>query len=271
MELQKKEGLAMGSERDKPRSRRFVIRQVVLLVVTIALVIFCTIPLLKAFRGALNPAELDASLTRGQQELEGLQNKLDVTRSRMLMGAGDDESRENLKKQVEDLKRQLEMKELENKHLQNEVAMAQLLAEVVKSKSTQAPAPAVDTEKKSEKPVDSAQKTDKPTETAQKSDKPADTAPKSGKPSDGGAKPDKPAATVQTTDKLMETASTVDKLVAETSQKVDKLVATGTSIWELLLKVFGSLGSIFTGMTFAISWLRKRREPPPPTVQVASK
>lgn len=241
----------MGSQQDKPGAKRFVIRQAVLLVVTIALVIFCTIPLLKAFTGALNPKQLDASLIESQQELVGLQNKLDLTRARVLMGAGDDDTQESLKKQVEDLKRQLEMKELENKHLQNEVAMARVLADMVKSKSTQAPAPAVGAEKMSGKPAETPQAAATPADAATKSDKPTEAT--------------RPAS------KLTQAADTVDKIVTETSQKVDKVVTTGKNVWDLVAKIFGSLGSLFTGTAFAISWLRRKREPPQATVQVASK
>jgi hypothetical protein len=234
----------MNSNEGKRGTGRFFLKQAVLLVITIALVVFFTIPLVRAVKGALNPAELQANAKQAKQEVDGLQNKLDVTRSKMLMGAGDEEAQEKLKKQVEELKRQVEFKELENKYLQNQMVLAQTIAELAKLKSAQAPTPVADTGQKSDKPVDSGQKTDKPVETAQKDDK--------------------PAATAQKPDKLMETAEKVDKLVTDTGQKVDKLVTTGKNMTELVIKIFGSLGSLFTGTTFVLSWWRKKRQPPEP-------
>ena len=223
--------------------------------------VFFTIPLVRAVKGALNPAELQANAKQATQEVEGLQNRLDVTRSKMLMGAGDEEAQEKMKKQVEELKRQVEFKELENKYLQNQMVLAQTIAELAKLKSAQAPTPVADTGQKSDKPVDSGQKTDKPVETAQKADKPADS----------GQKTDKPVDAAQKPDKLMENAQKVDKLVAETGQKLDTVLATGKNVSELIIKIFGSLGSVFTGMTFVVSWWRKKRQPPQAAAQVASK
>ena len=241
----------MNSNEGKRGTGRFFLKQAVLLVITIALVVFFTIPLVRAVKGAFNPVELQANAKQAKQEVQGLQNKLDVTRSKMLMGSGDEEAQEKLKKQVEELKRQVEFKELENKYLQNQMVLAQTIAELAKLKSAQAPTPVADTGQKSDKPVDSGQKADKP--------------------ADSGQGTDKPVATAQQPDKLMETAEDVDKLVKETGQKVDTLVATGKSVWELVIKLVGSLGSVFSGLTFVVSWWRKKRQPPQAAAQVASK
>ncbi len=206
---------------------RFFVKQAVLLVITIILLAFCTVPLIQAVRWALNPGELKANVEKANEGTASIRIKLDVANSRMLMGAGDDEAQEKLKKQVEELKRQVEFKELENKYLQNQIVLAQTIAELAKLKSSPGPTPVADTGQK----VDSGQRVDK----------------------------------------LIETSQKVDKLVTETSQKVDKVVATGKNVTELLIKLFGSLGSVFAGATFVVSWLRKRREPPQAAGQVASK
>ena len=241
----------MNSNEGKRGTGRFFLKQAVLLVITIALVVFFTIPLVRAVKGAFNPVELQANAKQAKQEVQGLQNKLDVTRSKMLMGSGDEEAQEKLKKQVEELKRQVEFKELENKYLQNQMVLAQTIAELAKLKSAQAPTPVADTGQKSDKPVDSGQKADKP--------------------ADSGQGTDKPVATAQKPDKLMKAAEDVDKLVKETGQKVDTLVATGKSVWELVIKLVGSLGSVFSGLTFVVSWWRKKRQPAQAAAQVASK
>lgn len=95
---------------------------------------------MKAVRWALNPGELKTNVDRANAEVASVQTKLDVTRSRMLMGAGDDEAQEKLKKEVETLKQQMAIKELENKHLQDQMALVQTMLQMVKPAS----APLVD-------------------------------------------------------------------------------------------------------------------------------
>jgi|WetSurMetagenome_2_1015567.scaffolds.fasta_scaffold274054_2 hypothetical protein len=127
---------------DQQNSRgRFFVKQAILLIITVILLIFFTVPLLKAIKGALNPGELEATVNRGKQEAASLETKLETTESRMLMGAGDDEAQGNLKKEVEELKRQIALKELDNKHLQEQMALVQTMLEVMKAKSAPAPAP----------------------------------------------------------------------------------------------------------------------------------
>ena len=47
----------MNSDEQKSATRRFFVRQTILLVITVVLVAFFTIPLVKAVKVALNPAE----------------------------------------------------------------------------------------------------------------------------------------------------------------------------------------------------------------------
>ena len=136
---------AMSSNQQKKGSRRFFAKQVLLLVITIILVVFFTVPLLKTVKSALNPGELTAKVESTAEAASGLHAKLNVVRSEMLMGAGDEKAQEKLKKQVEELKRQIAMKEKENKHLQDEVTMVQTLLHVVKpSAATVSTVPSID-------------------------------------------------------------------------------------------------------------------------------
>ena len=132
----------------------------------------------------MNPGALTAKVEMASKQNEGIQNEVDVVRSKMLMGAGDEEAQEKLKKQVEELQRQMASKELENKHLQDEMAMVQTMLQLVNAKS----APAT------------------------------------------------PAA-----------PPTVDY--------TQKLAELGT-------KIFGCIGSMFSGGMFLVSWWRSRRKPP---------
>ena len=174
----------MKSDQQHGGYRRFFIKQTILLVITVVLMVLFTIPLLKIVKSAMNPGELTAKVEMANKETEGIQNEVDVVRSKMLMGAGDEEAQEKLKKQVEELQRQMASKELENKHLQDEMAMVQTMMQLVNAKSASA-APAV-------------------------------------------------PPTVDFTQKLA----------------------------ELGTKIFGCIGSMFSGGMFLVSWWRSRRKPP---------
>ncbi|MGO8881813.1 MAG: hypothetical protein ACLQMS_20205 [Desulfomonilaceae bacterium] len=166
--------------------RRFFVRQSVLLVITVVLMVLFTIPLLKIVKSAMNPGELTAKVEMANKQTEGIQNEVDVVRSRMLMGAGDEEAQEKLKKQVEELQRQMESKEIENKHLQDQMALVQTMLQLVNAKSA-------------------------------------------------------PAATTP--------------VVPPTVDFSQKLA-------ELATKIFGCIGSLFSGGMFLVSWWRTRRKPP---------
>ncbi len=107
----------MSSKQLTGGTGRFFVKQFILLAITLVLMVFFTIPLMKAVKAALSPGELETNVNRSQQEVAGLETRLDVIQSEMLMGAGDDEAQEKLRKEVEELKRQVEAKERENKKL----------------------------------------------------------------------------------------------------------------------------------------------------------
>jgi hypothetical protein len=159
---------------------RFFVKQAILLVITIALMVFFTIPLMKAVKAALRPGELETNVNRSQQEVSSLETRLDVVRSKMLMGADDDEAQEKLRKEVEELKRQVAAKEQENKNLQEQMALVRTMLEVVKATPAATPIP---------------------------------------------------------------------------------VVASSHTFFDLLTKIFGCIGSVFTGGMFLVSWWRNRREP----------
>jgi len=174
----------MKSDQQHGGYTRFFVKQTILLVITVVLMVLFTIPLLKIVKSAMNPGALTAKVETANKETEGIQNEVDVVRSKMLMGAGDEEAQEKLKKQVEELQRQMELKEVENKHLQDEMAMVQTVMQLVTAKSV----------------------------------------------------PAAPAA-----------PPTVDY-----SQKLA----------ELATKIFGCIGSMFSGGMFLVSWWRSRKKPP---------
>jgi hypothetical protein len=124
----------MRSDQKQGGSGRFFFKQAILLVITIVLVVLFTIPLLKTVKSAMNPGELTAKLEVSNNETQVIQNSVDVVRSKMLMGAGDEEAQEKLKKQVEELQRKLELKDAENKNLKYQQEMVQAFLGLVKSK-----------------------------------------------------------------------------------------------------------------------------------------
>jgi DNA repair exonuclease SbcCD ATPase subunit len=124
----------MRSDVQQSRTGRFFVKQAILLVVTIILAAFFAVPLLEAVKAAVNPGELQANADRANKEVAGLQTKLETANARILMGAGDDEAQEKLKKELQELKQQLATKELENKYLQDQRALVQTMLEVVKAK-----------------------------------------------------------------------------------------------------------------------------------------
>lgn len=111
--------------------------------------------------------------------MAALQKKLNAMRSMVFMGAGDDEAQESLKKEIEELKRQIAIKEMEYKRLQDEVTLVRTVLQLVSAKSTPPPSPVVDSTHK---------------------------------------------------------------------------------VAELLAKLIGCVGSLFTGTMFVVSWWKKRRE-----------
>ncbi|MGO9568606.1 MAG: hypothetical protein ACLP5H_13790 [Desulfomonilaceae bacterium] len=170
----------MSSEQQKGAIRGYFVKQLMLLVITVILAAFFTIPLVKAVKMALDPAELEQNLNRATQEVAGLERKAMVAQSRITMGVGDDQAREKLEKEVEELKRQVTVKELENKNLQDQMALVRTMLEVVKANPPAARVPVVD---------------------------------------------------------------------------------TGHQFFDLLTKLFGCIGSLFTGGMFVLSWWRNRRNP----------
>lgn len=116
----------MNLHTGKKDSGMFYVKLVSLLLITIALFIFFTIPFLKTLKAAVVPSELQAS----SNQVKELETELDVARSRMLMGAGDENTQEKYKKLLEDLERQLAAKEIENRNLQ---ASVQTILQLVKS------------------------------------------------------------------------------------------------------------------------------------------
>ncbi len=104
-------------------SGRFYLKQTVLLIITIVLVIFFTIPLLKSIKAALNPEELVAAANQAQRQMASLERKIDVSRAKILMAAGAEEVQDKLAKEVEALKRQMAATQLENKYLQQQVQL----------------------------------------------------------------------------------------------------------------------------------------------------
>ena len=108
----------------------FYFKQAILLLVTIALFIFFTIPFLKTLKAAVVPGELEANIKQAKE----LEINLDSTRAKMLMGAGDEEMQEKLKKRIQDLERQLAEKDMANKNLQ---AGVQTLLQLVKAPGAQ--------------------------------------------------------------------------------------------------------------------------------------
>ena len=138
----------MSSDQQKSGTRWFIVRQTALLMTTIVLAFFFTVPLIKAAKAALNPAELEADLGRAKQDEAGLDRKVMVAQAKITMGAGDDETQEKLRKEVEELKRQVAAKETENKNLQEQMALVRTMLEVVKSKPATASVPVVETSHK---------------------------------------------------------------------------------------------------------------------------
>lgn len=131
--------------RQKDGRMRFFVKQAILLAITVILLVFFTIPLARDVKRALNARQLQADLNQGTSELTTLQKKLNAARSMVLMAAGDDDAQDRLQKEIEELKRQLSLKEVENKHLQNEIALVQSMLQLVGSKSSTASSPVVDT------------------------------------------------------------------------------------------------------------------------------
>jgi len=112
-----KEGASMSSDDQQGFAKRFFVKQAILLVITIILVAFFTVPLMKIVKGAFNPGELKANLDKANQTLEGVESELDAARSKMAvrsktMIAPGDEIQEQLKKEVEELKRQKALQDL---------------------------------------------------------------------------------------------------------------------------------------------------------------
>jgi len=174
----------MNSDERHGGSGRFFVKQAALLVITMVLVVLFTIPLLKTVDSAINPGELDANVDKTEKEKAGIQNEIDVARSKMLMGAGDEEAQEKLKKQSDEHQRQMALKDLEIKYLRDRQAdrdLVQTVLQLANAKSAPAPRPGVDFWQK---------------------------------------------------------------------------------LAELSTKVFGCIGSLFSGGMFVLSWWRTRRKPP---------
>lgn len=116
-------------------TKRFLIKQILLLVMTVALLILFTIPLLQAVKWSMNPGELDARVETTSRETATIQNEVDAASSKMLMGGDGEETHEKLKKQIEDLQRKLEVRELENNNLREQKALVDTIMHVMNSRT----------------------------------------------------------------------------------------------------------------------------------------
>lgn len=123
---------------------RFFVTQAILLVATITLLVFFTIPLIKTVKTALIPGELEAKINQTQHEMRVLQTRLDAVQSEMMMGEDDDQVLEKLRQKMEALRKQIAAKELEDRNLREEVASVQTMLEVLKIKSQPTPVSALD-------------------------------------------------------------------------------------------------------------------------------
>jgi hypothetical protein len=120
-----KEEISMRS--DQHKSGKFFLKQAILLAITVILLIFCTIPLLKAVKAALNLGELQQKLNLSKQEVVVLQKKLGIVEDKMMMGSGNEETQEKLKKDRDELKQQIAMRDLEIKFWQNQAISGQTI------------------------------------------------------------------------------------------------------------------------------------------------
>ncbi|MBI4964146.1 MAG: hypothetical protein HY913_12775 [Desulfomonile tiedjei] len=124
----------MNSEQTHTSERRHLLRQAALLVVAALLGVYFTIPLLTAVKAALNPEQFLSAVTEAQREQAGLRDKLDRTEAKALMGGGDSGAEEKLKREIENLKRQLAVTEEKNKGLNDQLALVNTMLDVLKTK-----------------------------------------------------------------------------------------------------------------------------------------
>jgi hypothetical protein len=128
-------------------SAKFWAMQLTLLVITVALTVLFTVPLVKTVGSSMHYCELSAKFNDTNKEIETLQNQIDEASSIKLMSpqvAGDTEASEKLMKQVEEFRRQMELKELENKQLRDEMALVQTMLRILNAKTVSADPPTMD-------------------------------------------------------------------------------------------------------------------------------
>lgn len=128
-------------------SFKFYVMQVALFVITIALTFFFTIPLIETVRTAMKYPQFSAKVRDNEADIQSMKKEVDMTGAIQFMGAHgkkDSEAEVDLVKQVEDLRRQIEVKELENKHLKDEMALVQTMLQMINTKPTPAASPAID-------------------------------------------------------------------------------------------------------------------------------
>lgn len=130
-----------GKRRDS--SINYYIKQFALLFITVALTFYFTIPLLETVKTAIKYPHLSAMVNHNEAEIESIKKEIDVAGSIEFMGAQgqtDNEAQQNLLRQVEELRRQIETKELENKSLRDQMALVQGMLQLVNSRSIPAAA-----------------------------------------------------------------------------------------------------------------------------------
>ena len=116
--------------KEQNRSRKFLITQVILLATTVICGVCFTIPFLEIVQAVRNQDNLLKAEDRVRKAETDSRQKLDVARAQVLMGAAD----EKLKKEVEDLKRELAIQEKEKKSLEQQLDLARTAMELLKGK-----------------------------------------------------------------------------------------------------------------------------------------
>ncbi|MGD9818628.1 MAG: hypothetical protein AB7V04_07990 [Desulfomonilaceae bacterium] len=128
--------MKMGQRPDS--SIKFYLKQFALLSITAALIYFFTIPFLETVQTAIKYPQMVAMVNHNEEDIQSIKKEIDVAGSIEFMrakGQTDSEAQRTLVKQLEELRLQVEMKELENKNLRDQMALVQSMLQLINSRS----------------------------------------------------------------------------------------------------------------------------------------
>ena len=240
----------MRTEARPTRDRKFVIVQAVLLLITVTLVVVCTIPFFQLIKDSIDRKNLASSLNQSDLKVASLEKNIMQLNAGMLMGGSDSSLDDEARKQLEELQRKLASVEVENQQMKQQMAMVSALLSLVNAHPAQT-SPQAD-------PGQSSPQT-QPAQ-AMPQPQPVQTPPPA-QPGQASSQAQPPTQTSGKGEVSKPPEAIIDNLVSagdRITSMGEKITVFGDKMTAVLTKLIGTLMSFFTGIAVLLRWAKQK-------------